>query len=71
MLLSIPLRHQQLDRLPQEFIAGESKEFLGLSVNQDDPAFGVDHQHSVGGRFHGEPKFLFGPLSLGNVDDGA
>ena len=71
MLRSEPLRHQQFHGLPQEFIAGVTEDLLGLRVDQDDTPLGVDHQHSVRSRLHGEPKFLLGSLPLGNVDDRA
>jgi hypothetical protein len=65
------LGNQQLYRLAQEFIARVSEQFFSLCVDEDDPTVTINHDHGVGGRLYGQPELLFGPLPLGNVDDGA
>jgi hypothetical protein len=56
---SEPLGDEHFDRLIEKFLAPVAEEFLGLGIDEDDPAVLVDNHHGVGGRFeHGTKPFL-------------
>jgi hypothetical protein len=47
MSIAEPLRDQQLDGLPEEFVALEPEHALSLGVHHLDRALRVDHHHRV------------------------
>ena len=56
MPLAEPLGDENVDRLPEQFLAWIPKEPLGLRIHEHDGAVRVDDDHCVGRRFEQPAK---------------
>ena len=70
MMAPETLRDQHFDRLIDEIFSQKAEELFGLSVDEDDLAAVVDHDHGARGRFDDQAEALFGAFPLRDVDDG-
>jgi hypothetical protein len=64
-------REQDLDRLPDQFLASPAEQPLGLEVRQHDAAGLVADDHGIGGGLQQIPELFLGPLAVGDVLGGA
>ena len=70
MALAQPVRYQQLDRFPDQLLAGIAEQALGLPVDQLDRAGAIGHHHAAGSGLHHGTEPLFRALTGGDVHHG-
>src|SRR4029077_7266896 len=61
------LRNEYFDRLAQQFVACVAKEFLGLGVDEHDPAVFVDDHDGIRSGLEQSPEFFLGFFAAGDI----
>ncbi len=64
------LGNEDFDRLAEQFMASVAKEFLGLGIDEDDPAIFIDDHDRVGGGFEQSAELFLRLFSAGDIPGG-